>query len=604
MGGLAVQQNCRERFYVNCHVIISVLNLCTCTPIIRQHHWQIRQTDLSCDVPTNNVGLAITVKTLIECLAYAQQRYGDDGVVTFNVTTGLCITPDNSTTPNAVGRLYEKASSPVDVDDPIPEFCHTSWNMTYKTQAVGVVEYGDKTLLIDILDKGADIKVQLGENFFLESSYILQRVTERCAVVPFVIAKSAWDTLFPDSFLKITLVCTNGDIFIARQYIGVGTVINSGFENMDITWYTRKLPEDPIQENPIYSHQANGLISKGSKETLVSAVKRGKRIKLFVDSQLPCITSLQRLEINAQMGDCNIIAQNIFRIGVKMYSNALSIPLYWWNALFSTLGEVKISRWYIGSHVHKSDTGTAYDMAWYVDECWGFAFMYSNDGSVLSGSIEILKANILAGRRVRVLFDSYSIEADNILLSNNTQVVTGQFLNQLDTSSPMVFSAGQWKWVRLSTDGSVMTDIYELGSSAKISNSAMLSSASWFVERRKWREVLVTSPNGTALVGSKSALVQAVRQGSTLRCVVVFSNDDTLVFTADNIEIHTDGNVAAQLFKYIEFGDVNDGMFIPYWRIMLVCTTGKVQESRWTVGEHEKRGEVLHNSVTSWFVDT
>ncbi|OWF38053.1 hypothetical protein KP79_PYT12806 [Mizuhopecten yessoensis] len=365
----------------------------------------------------------------------------------------------------------------------------------------------------------------------------------------------------------------------------------------------RNLPEDPNQDNPIYCNQASGLMSCGSKRNLLSAVKKGKSIKLWFNSGLPSTASLQRLEIDTQANDCNVIGQAVFRIGVSMSSTTFALPLYWWHAMFSTLGTAKITRWYIGENLKKADSVSAYDLAWYVDVCWSFAFMHSDNGIQISGSVESLEAHILVGRRVRVLFDSYTMEADNVLISN-TRLITAQFLSQMDTSTSMTFSAGYWKWVRISTDGSFFTDIYQMGSSTKVSSSVTSITASWFVERRGWNRILVTSPNGTVMEGSKTDLVLEIRHGSRLRCAVVFDINDTLVFTADNIEIHSDGNVAAQMFRYLQFDDGTLGSSVPYWRIMLVCTTGKLQESRWTVGEHVKRGEVLHDVTTYWFVDT
>ncbi|XP_033743577.1 uncharacterized protein LOC117329653 [Pecten maximus] len=581
-------------------IITTVPSICVGTSKIRHQNWQVRQTTTLCDLPANAERLTITVKTLSQCLAYTQPHFAESGFVTYNATSGLCTIPDPSAMPRSFGQMYESDLTSVSVEDPIPEPCNNfSWTISFKTQPNGNAVFGDKASLFDILDNGADFKVQVGENIFLESSYVLQKNSERCVATPFVISKWSWDTLNPDLYWEITLVCTDGKVFVVKQSLGVNTLISSGYENVKVTWYTRKLPEDPNHLNPVYHHLANGLMVGGSKGNIISSVKRGKSIKIWLNiNMLPSVTSLQRLEVD----DCDVVGQNIFRVGVNLNPLKFMTPLYWWNALVSTLGSVLKSRWYIGEHIHKSNSVSSYDLAWYVDVCWSLAFVHSATGTEISGNIGNLKAHILIGRRVRVLFDSYTMEADNIFISNNN-IITAQFLSQMDTQQPMVFSDGHWKWVRISTDGSFLTDIYEMGSSTKISNSAMSSGASWFVQRREWIQMLVTSSNGTVVQGTKTALVEAIRQGSSLRCVIHFETNDTLVFTADNIEISNDGNVAAQLFRYIQFSDDKFGTFVPYWRIMLMCTTGKLQESRWTVGEHVKRGENVYDVGTHWFVD-
>ncbi|XP_069129244.1 uncharacterized protein [Argopecten irradians] len=429
---------------------------------------------------------------------------------------------------------------------------------------------------------------------YLEAPYVIKKDNDYCAITPFVIMKSQLDTLHWDGIMMLTKVCTDGQAYVGRQTLGTGNSLTGVELLREIIWFTRKLPEDPGLVNPVYYHRPDGTRLQGSLINLRTSLQRGKSIKTSISSRT--VSSYERLERD----NCNVVGQTVFRLGLVPVSLDIAIPAHWLPTLYSTTGSFKVMRWNIGEHVHKFDTSIPSYHKWFVDVCWGLALKNSDSGATLSGSFGSLKAHILNGRRIRVQFDQFTMEADNIVISGSK--TTAQLLSQLDTTEPMVFAAGHWKWVRLSTDGSILTDIYEMGSAAYIRNSIASTAASWFVQRRQWATALVTSSTGTVINGSKTDLANAIRNGSSLRCVVHFDNNDILAFTADHIEVK-DGDVAAQLIRYIQFEDQSIPGFMPCWKLTVVCTNGKYKQSRWVVGEHTTYGEKQFNVKTTWLVD-
>ncbi|XP_069129245.1 uncharacterized protein [Argopecten irradians] len=566
---------------------------------IRQYSWKVSQTaSLLCDLPTNSDTTTITVKSLIQCLAFTQLLVTESGFAAYNTTSGLC-TPDPATLPSAFGQMYESGLEPVTMGDPIPGHCLIpSWTLTFKTRSDGSVAFGDKTTLFNNLNKGDDVKIKLGdEDIYLEAPYVIHNDNDYCAVTPFVILKSQLDTLHLDGLMMLTKVCTDGQAYIGKQILGTGNSLIGENQLMELTWFTRKLPEDPGLVNPVYYHRPDGTRLQGSLRNLLTSLQRGKSIRTSLGI-VKAFSSHERLERD----NCNVVGQTVFRLGLEPSSLDIVIPGYWRSVLYSTTGPAEMTRWNIGEHVYQYDSPIYLDLKWFVDVCWGLALIHSDSGKALSGSFESLKAHILNGRRIRIQFYQFIMEADNIVISDNGHIITAQFLSQMDTTEPMVFAAGHWKWIRLSTDGSIRTDIYEMGSSIFIRNSVASTAASWFVQRRQWVTALVTSSTGSVINGSKTDLANAIRNGSSLRCVVHFDNNDILAFTADHIEVK-DGEVAAQLIRYIQFEDGSIPGFMPSWKLTVVCTNGKFKQSRWVVGEHTTYGEKQFNVNTTWLVD-
>ena len=71
----------------------------------------------------------------------------------------------------------------------------------------------------------------------------------------------------------------------------------------------------------------------------------------------------------------------------------------------------------------------------------------------------------------------------------------------------------------------------------------------WFSDTQKWNLALETDKAGKVITGRKENLINAIRNGSAVRCV---TSDGTYAFPAENIAIDsTSTNVAAQTLNHI-----------------------------------------------------
>ena len=111
--------------------------------------------------------------------------------------------------------------------------------------------------------------------------------------------------------------------------------------------------------------------------------------------------------------------------------------------------------------------------------------------------------------------------------------------------------------------------------------------------------MLTTDKTGSVSAGSKAVLVHAVRNGAELRYK---TNEDgySTVSQADNIEVSGE-DVGAMHVRSLgsSFSGVHSN---PYWYFTIVSTTGRRDESRWTVGVHQDWGHTEDKVNVDWFV--
>ncbi|OWF34499.1 hypothetical protein KP79_PYT03434 [Mizuhopecten yessoensis] len=335
--------------------------------------------------------------------------------------------------------------------------------------------------------------------------------------------------------------------------------------------------------NPVYCADSKSQPSCGNIADVISAAEQGKNVRLAYDfgGSSIFLTSISRLEVDH--GSCGVVGQTPWKIGRLASTGKYSSPYYWFITLFDSMSTRVVTRWYVGKHSPKSGSSQSPHTYWNVESCWDLVFMHSANGEHLIGSKKTLIELILQGRRVRLVFGPYSMEADNVVIDDDN--VTAQLLSQIDTPTARTFTTGDavWKWVRLSSDGTYAVDLYDIGSS-RITSTIQ---AACVVESRVWRMVLSTDSIGDEIIGTKLDLKQAVSAGSRLRCVVLLQLTSTVVVTADNIQINVNGT----------------SNFIPFWRILIITTNGEMKETRWTVGEHVHRGDVVSRVRIKWFVD-
>ena len=358
------------------------------------------------------------------------------------------------------------------------------------------------------------------------------------------------------------------------------------------------------KRQPTYCNLESGWRKCGNISELINYVKHGSSIKVL-NPQNGYVTSLTNIQVDTQA----VAGQYPWHVSQTQVGSHYEMQqnVYWWATIWSTTGQLEMSRWNVGEHTSRGHSSENTAMEWIVDDCWTLAYSHSSSGSEIDGSLELLIGAVLAGKRVRVKFrDSYVVEADNLYVRNGH--VSAQLLGHLSKNTMYKFQNDvYWYWQIASTTGDVETVRYNIGSTTNRGNSADKTAIEWYIESRQWKKVLTTTDNGTVSRGSKANLIKAVKSGSQLRLVVHENANSLSVIDADNIAIEN-SEVAAQSIRYIS--DENGTGSIPrrfksppYWKFTLTSTDGKQRVVWWRVGEHSSLPATTGNYVVDWIVD-
>lgn len=117
----------------------------------------------------------------------------------------------------------------------------------------------------------------------------------------------------------------------------------------------------------------------------------------------------------------------------------------------------------------------------------------------------------------------------------------------------------------------------------------------------QWKAILKTSISGTEMIGSKKDLVDRVVAGDDIR--ISFGNDNNAYLTTAQTAMLTgNGNVCVQSIFDISRSAYDDFNIDSHWNFLIICTTGQVHISRWSVGEHTKRGNTTLSFDINWYV--
>jgi len=63
-----------------------------------------------------------------------------------------------------------------------------------------------------------------------------------------------------------------------------------------------------------------------------------------------------------------VVGQSIWHVSQKLVNPNVEFQGndYWWMTNWATDGTLAASRWNVGDHVSRSNTGATYDMTWYI----------------------------------------------------------------------------------------------------------------------------------------------------------------------------------------------------------------------------------------------
>lgn len=119
--------------------------------------------------------------------------------------------------------------------------------------------------------------------------------------------------------------------------------------------------------------------------------------------------------------------------------------------------------------------------------------------------------------------------------------MTAQALKHVITNGNL---GASWVWLMVSTTGTVRVTKHDVEGNKLFSDSTYRLSVKWFVVTRPWDHVLSNDPDGHVLSGNRSALVQSVRAGVDVSCVVG-NIIQGYAYKAKNLALSPDGNHVA-----------------------------------------------------------
>ena len=180
-----------------------------------------------------------------------------------------------------------------------------------------------------------------------------------------------------------------------------------------------------------------------------------------------------------------------------------------------------------GEVVHPNEYVTPAN--WIIDPCWELVYISRSDRYGNNwGSIASLLWYIRQGHKVRAIFEGVSMEADTILIRNNQ--ITAQFVSQVARSGRKMF----WVWQLVSTTGRIQTVTNDVGTNNRIKHADTNKRIEWYVDTRRWREILSQRTNYDTGCGSRSAYTHSVQSGHDIRLALHYRHYSVYV-TPDSV---------------------------------------------------------------------
>lgn len=355
----------------------------------------------------------------------------------------------------------------------------------------------------------------------------------------------------------------------------------------------------------MFCNNDQGSPTCGSIQDLVSTVRNGAEIR-YTSGTGYMVPTVNNVAFNQN----NLVsAQSLWHVSMRRVGNRAEFQGndYWWFTILSTDGSRDMSRWNIGYHVSRGHTSDRVEMKWFADTCWSLAYKHTALGEAVDGTLDLLRASVRAGRRVRVVIDdNYALEPDNVFLKLGQ--VSAQLLGHVSKASISRFQNNvYWYWQIVSSTGLITTTRVDVGSSTKRGDTRGTASVAWYVDKRPWRRLLSVTSCGRVSMGSKEDLTNALTSGSMLQVVVTFEDETTLTFSPDSIAFHQH-DVAAQFGRYIgtktDMGCAERSFpTSPYWRWTIVTTEGELVSSDVKAGTTDHLGDnTVHVSI-DWYVN-
>ncbi|WAR14401.1 hypothetical protein MAR_004506 [Mya arenaria] len=482
--------------------------------------------------------------------------------------------------------------------------CPQNWTHILTTSTNGVVTYGSKSDLISAAMSGSDVRIQLGDNEFMSVQNLHTVGDNICGQALFHISKASWKTFQEKAYWWFLNVCSTGRFQMMRYYVGNHVLHSTDFGTSQINWFVRD--SGPF----VYKHTSGGTGLNGHLSDVITDVRHGADVRGVLES-LGYTTKMDNVEIS-NTGNL-VVGQAVWHVSQSLAPPNIEFKGndYWWFSNFASDGGHYMSRWRIGEHTSVGATNENRQIT-YTDTCWQLAYQHDSAGNELQGSLNMLRSAVKRGNRVKLLIGNTSVVPEHVSVRGghvNAMIISKVLKGKSNIKE--FDSTGVWDWSMVTTTGTQTTLKLRVGEATETADSRVITATevTWFIDTRPWRKVLAHDKFGTVTSGSKVALRDAVKLGARVRYIMRFDESDSIeVQEADNIFING-ADIGATHVRSVSLeptpGSTADRRFQnnPYWWFTIAATTGSVDMSRWTVGEHTNRGHSSQTANIEWFVN-
>ncbi|WAR14389.1 hypothetical protein MAR_004494 [Mya arenaria] len=451
---------------------------------------------------------------------------------------------------------------------------------------------------------GSDVRIQMKDDYFTSVQNLHTVGDNICGQALFHISKASWKTFQGNAYWWFLNVCTTGRFQMMRYYVGNHVSAGANFLTWQIKWFVRDSGPS------VYKHTSGGTTLNGHLNDVITDVRHGADVRGVLES----LGYTAKMD-NVQISDTGnlVVGQAVWHVSQSLAPPNIEFQGndYWWFSNFASDGGHYMSRWRIGEHTSVGATNENRQIT-YTDTCWQLAYQHDSAGNELQGSLDILRSAAERGHRVKIMIGDTSVEPEQVSVRGghvNAMIISKVL--KANSNIKEFESTGVWDWSMVTTTGTQTTLKLRVGEATETADSRATTATAvkWFIDTRPWRKVLAHNKAGTVTSGSKVALTDAVKLGARVRYIMRFDGSDSItVQEADNIAING-ADVSATHVRSVSLEATPDSTAEfrfqnnPYWWFSIAATTGSVDMSRWTVGEHTDRGHSSQTAAIEWFVN-
>ncbi|KAK3787456.1 hypothetical protein RRG08_025722 [Elysia crispata] len=350
-----------------------------------------------------------------------------------------------------------------------------------------------------VIEKGSYRETFILDNVNMNGNLICGEFTDRLT-----------SPIGPDSEFHPVLVCSSGRVDFLNTSISKwdGNVVEQTWPVDAISFRTRDYSPD---NSPVSSRYLDGTSDMQYTDRYMDMALKSELRGVMRDRAYAF--NMDNIHIDQNSG--HISCQSLSHVS-QTYPSPGGITFrsqpYSWLSSWDTSGRRDSSRWTLGNVRAVGHTNDYVALQWYADPCWTVVFKHDKDGIRQSGSLDMLKAYVRMGHRVRVHFDGFTLEANSVVISPDGSVMaqtSSEMARRLGTGTDKTFFNTKTRQVYrlIHTSGEVRSFYFFIQNGLLSERSAGRFDMIWSVDTRPWNPVLTVNKLNQITFGTIRELV-------------------------------------------------------------------------------------------------